>query len=67
MESKRVNEEIRIAENLQKIKNRVLVFSGKGGVGKSTVAANLGLALSERQLRVGLISLERETTQSRTR
>ncbi|KPK64794.1 ATP-binding protein [candidate division WOR_3 bacterium SM23_42] len=58
MESKRVNEEIRIAENLQKIKNRVLVFSGKGGVGKSTVAANLGLALSERQLRVGLVDVD---------
>ena len=58
MESNRVNEEIRIAENLQKIKNRLLVFSGKGGVGKSTVAANLGLALSERQFRVGLVDVD---------
>ncbi|MCJ7681289.1 MAG: Mrp/NBP35 family ATP-binding protein, partial [Candidatus Aminicenantes bacterium] len=31
----------RIDNNLKKINNRVLVFSGKGGVGKSTVAANL--------------------------
>lgn len=58
MESKKVDEEIRIAENLQRIKHRLLVFSGKGGVGKSTVAANLGLALSERQLRVGLIDVD---------
>ncbi|MGD8979226.1 MAG: Mrp/NBP35 family ATP-binding protein [candidate division WOR-3 bacterium] len=58
MESKKVDEELRIAENLQKIKNRLLVFSGKGGVGKSTVAANLGLALSERQLKVGLIDVD---------
>lgn len=58
MESKKVDEEIRIAENLQKIKHRLLVFSGKGGVGKSTVAANLGLALSERQLKVGLIDVD---------
>lgn len=58
MERKKVEEEIRIAENLQKIKNRLLVFSGKGGVGKSTVTANLGLALSERQLRVGLIDVD---------
>jgi ATP-binding protein involved in chromosome partitioning len=58
MESKRVDEELRIAENLQKIKNRLLVFSGKGGVGKSTVAANLGLALSERRLKVGLIDVD---------
>jgi ATP-binding protein involved in chromosome partitioning len=58
VESKKIDEEIRIAENLQKIKNRLLVFSGKGGVGKSTVAANLGLALSERQLKVGLIDVD---------
>jgi Mrp family chromosome partitioning ATPase len=58
MESKRVDDEIRIAENLQKIKNRLLVFSGKGGVGKSTVAANLALALSERRLRVGLVDVD---------
>ena len=58
MQSERVDSEIRIAENLQKIKNRLLVFSGKGGVGKSTITANLGLALSERKLRVGLIDVD---------
>jgi ATP-binding protein involved in chromosome partitioning len=58
MQSDKVDSEIRIAENLQKIKNRLLVFSGKGGVGKSTVAANLGLALSERKFRVGLIDVD---------
>ena len=58
MQSDKVNDEIRIAENLQKIKNRLLVFSGKGGVGKSTVAANIGLALSERKLKVGLIDVD---------
>jgi ATP-binding protein involved in chromosome partitioning len=58
MESKKVDEELRIAENLQKIENRLLIFSGKGGVGKSTVAANLGVALSERQLKVGLIDVD---------
>ena len=58
MKSEKVNSEIRIAENLQRIKNRLLVFSGKGGVGKSTVAANLGLALSERGLKIGLIDVD---------
>ncbi len=48
----------RLAETLGRIKNRVLVFSGKGGVGKSTVAVNLGLALSERQLKVGLLDVD---------
>lgn len=48
----------KIDETLSKIKNRLLVFSGKGGVGKSTVAVNLGLALSERNLRVGLLDID---------
>lgn len=58
MDSKPVDDEIKIAESLQRIKNRLLVFSGKGGVGKSTVAANLGLALSEKGLKVGLIDVD---------
>lgn len=48
----------KISHTLSNIKNRLLVFSGKGGVGKSTVAANLGFALSERQLQVGLIDID---------
>jgi len=51
-------EDKKVAETLNKIKNRVLIFSGKGGVGKSTVAANLALALSERQLKVGLLDID---------
>jgi ATP-binding protein involved in chromosome partitioning len=47
-----------IAETLSRIKNRLLVFSGKGGVGKSTVAVNFGLALSERDLHVGLLDID---------
>lgn len=43
---------------LGKIHNRLLVFSGKGGVGKSTVAANLALALALRDLKVGLLDVD---------
>jgi len=56
--NKNSEENIKVAETLSKIKNRLLVFSGKGGVGKSTVAANLGVALSERQLKVGLLDVD---------
>jgi Mrp family chromosome partitioning ATPase len=48
----------KVAETLAKIKHRVLIFSGKGGVGKSTVSANLALALSEKGMRVGLLDVD---------
>jgi ATP-binding protein involved in chromosome partitioning len=48
----------KITQRLARIKNRLLVFSGKGGVGKSTVAANLALALSRRGLRVGALDVD---------
>src|SRR5277367_580674 len=39
-------------------KNVVLVMSGKGGVGKSTVATNLALAISRTGRRVGLLDAD---------
>jgi ATP-binding protein involved in chromosome partitioning len=40
------------------VKNLIAVASGKGGVGKSTVAANLALALHARGTRVGLMDAD---------
>lgn len=51
-------EELKVSRALSKIKNRLLVFSGKGGVGKSTVAANLALAFSRKELKVGLMDVD---------
>ncbi|MBN2281717.1 MAG: Mrp/NBP35 family ATP-binding protein [Candidatus Marinimicrobia bacterium] len=48
----------RITENLEIIKNRMVVFSGKGGVGKSTVAVNLAYALIKNKLTVGLMDAD---------
>ncbi len=43
---------------LDHIKNKLVVLSGKGGVGKSTVAANLAVALSEAGKKVGLLDVD---------
>jgi ATP-binding protein involved in chromosome partitioning len=43
---------------LSKVKNIIAVVSGKGGVGKSTVASNLALALAEGGAKVGLMDAD---------
>lgn len=40
------------------VKNKLLVLSGKGGVGKSTVAVNLAVALSLSGKKVGLLDID---------
>jgi ATP-binding protein involved in chromosome partitioning len=40
------------------VRNTITVASGKGGVGKSTVAANLALALGQQGARVGVLDLD---------
>lgn len=49
---------LKVENSLKKIKNRLLVFSGKGGVGKSTVAANLSLTFARKGLKVGLLDVD---------
>jgi ATP-binding protein involved in chromosome partitioning len=55
---KNIPDNAKIEAALKYVKNRLLVFSGKGGVGKSTVAANLAMALSEKGFKVGLLDVD---------
>lgn len=48
----------RLAERLGQVARVALVASGKGGVGKSAVAANLAAALAARGLRVGAVDAD---------
>jgi len=47
-----------IKENLKDVKNIVMVISGKGGVGKSTVASNLALVLAGKGKKIGLLDID---------
>lgn len=44
--------------NLESIKKKLVVLSGKGGVGKSTVSANLAAGLSAKGHKVGLLDID---------
>lgn len=43
---------------MAKVKHKVAVFSGKGGVGKSTFTANLALALANEGHKVGVLDID---------
>ena len=57
-DAERLAQDKEIKEKLARFKRKILVMSGKGGVGKSTVAAYLALLLSRRGYRVGLLDVD---------
>lgn len=57
-QSERQLEEAMLAKRMDAIRQKILVMSGKGGVGKSTVAANLAIGLSRAGMSVGLLDVD---------
>ncbi|MFA6221305.1 MAG: Mrp/NBP35 family ATP-binding protein [Desulfomonilaceae bacterium] len=53
-----LREDLKLADTLTRIDNTLLVLSGKGGVGKSTVAVNLAAALAAADKEVGLLDID---------
>lgn len=51
-------QDARLERNMQDIKHTLLVMSGKGGVGKSTVAVNIALGLAEEGYEVGILDVD---------
>ena len=49
---------MRISNMEEQIKHKIMVLSGKGGVGKSTVATGLALSLARQGKKVGLMDID---------
>ncbi len=49
---------MRMSKMGDSIKHKIMVLSGKGGVGKTTVATGLALSLAKRGMKVGLMDID---------
>jgi Mrp family chromosome partitioning ATPase len=52
------SEDVKLIQKLSKIRHTIVVMSGKGGVGKSTVAVNLAVGLTMRGHEVGVLDAD---------
>lgn len=57
-EIEEIKEKLALQDNMRDVRHKLVVLSGKGGVGKSTVAANIATALSLKDKHVGLVDVD---------
>jgi ATP-binding protein involved in chromosome partitioning len=51
-------QDVAVEESLKKIKNKYIVLSGKGGVGKTSTSVNLSMALANKGFNVGIMDVD---------
>lgn len=47
-----------VKASLEKIKNKFIVLSGKGGVGKTSTSVNLAMAIAKKEFKVGIMDVD---------
>ncbi len=57
-QKQQAEEQQRLEERMGQIKHKIAIISGKGGVGKSTVTANLAAALAKQGFKVGILDAD---------
>jgi len=57
-QAQRVQQELNLKNTINQIKHTIVVQSGKGGVGKSTVSLNLAVSMAKKGLKVGLLDAD---------
>ncbi|MBN1353175.1 MAG: Mrp/NBP35 family ATP-binding protein [Candidatus Omnitrophica bacterium] len=57
-EQERIAQDRRLKDRMSRIKHKIIVISGKGGVGKTTVAVNLAYGLAVKGNKVGILDVD---------
>ncbi len=58
MQAEKLDQENRLKERMSLIRHKIIIMSGKGGVGKTSVAVNLSYALALSKKKIGLLDTD---------